>query len=374
MDATASSSTKAYIIAVIIQLIYTGTPLISKVAFNDGLSTSVFVFYRQAAGSVMLLPLALFLHRKNVRSTMSFVLLLKLFLCALFGNTLCLSMYNLSLKFTSPTVASATNNSMPVLTFCLALLLRMEVVKPRSSSGVAKLAGVALCLAGVLVIAFYAGPAVSPPVNHHHRALSPSPGPGHHVMSGRSSRATWIKGTLLFLIGNLAWSLSIVWQAALLKEYPYRMLVAVAICVFSAAQSFVIAVVAERDLSRWKLQLDISLLAIAYTGFLVSGVTYYLQAWCIEMKGPVFFGVWTPLCFVFTTFCSSLLGEVIHLGSILGGTLLAGGLYSMLWGKSKESAGKIALDGEVNAFASSHQDEQVPEGTSGSPAEHAPKV
>ncbi|KAJ1289129.1 hypothetical protein BS78_02G141200 [Paspalum vaginatum] len=214
MDATASSSTKAYIIAVIIQLIYTGTPLISKVAFNDGLSTSVFVFYRQAAGSVMLLPLALFLHRKNVRSTMSFVLLLKLFLCALFGNTLCLSMYNLSLKFTSPTVASATNNSMPVLTFCLALLLRMEVVKPRSSSGVAKLAGVALCLAGVLVIAFYAGPAVSPPVNHHHRALSPSPGPGHHVMSGRSSRATWIKGTLLFLIGNLAWSLSIVWQVS----------------------------------------------------------------------------------------------------------------------------------------------------------------
>ncbi|WVZ64153.1 hypothetical protein U9M48_013716 [Paspalum notatum var. saurae] len=350
MDAT-SSSTKAYIIAVIIQLIYTGAPLVSKVAFNDGLSTSVFVFYRQAAGSVVLLPLALFLQ----------------------SNTLCLNMYNLSLKFTSPTVASATNNSMPVLTFCLALLLRMEVVKPRSSSGVAKLAGIALCLGGVLVIAFYAGPAVSP-VNHH-RAFSPRPGPGHHVMNA-SSRATWIKGTLLFLIGNLAWSLSIVWQAALLKEYPNRMLVAVAICVFSAAQSFVIAVVAERDLSRWKLQLDISLLAIAYTGFLVSGVTYYLQAWCIEMKGPVFFGVWTPLCFVFTMFCSSLLGEVIHLGSILGGTLLAGGLYSVLWGKSKECTDKIALDGEVNTIAGSHQDEQMREGTSVSlvDQEQSPKV
>ena len=44
-------------------------------------------------------------------------------------------------------------------------------------------------------------------------------------------------------------------------------------------------------------------------------MTYYLQAWCVELKGPVFFAVWTPLCFVFTVFCSSFfLGEIVHLG------------------------------------------------------------
>lgn len=43
------------------------------------------------------------------------------------------------------------------------------------------------------------------------------------------------------------------------------MLVTVTQCVFSMAQSFVVALVAERDFSRWKLQLDISLLAIIYT-------------------------------------------------------------------------------------------------------------
>lgn len=48
---------------------------------------------------------------------------------------------------------------------------------------------------------------------------------------------------------------------------------------------------------------------------MVTGVTYYLQAWCVEMKGPVFFAVWTPLCFVFTIFSSSFfLGEIVHLG------------------------------------------------------------
>jgi hypothetical protein len=47
----------------------------------------------------------------------------------------------------------------------------------------------------------------------------------------------------------------------------------------------------------------------------VTGVTYYLQTWCVEMKGPVFLAVWNPLCFVFTIFCSSFfLGEIVNLG------------------------------------------------------------
>jgi len=53
-------------------------------------------------------------------------------------------------------------------------------------------------------------------------------------------------------------------QAALLKELPNRMLVATALCVFSTVQSFVVAVAAERNFSRWQLQPDISLLAIVY--------------------------------------------------------------------------------------------------------------
>lgn len=54
-------------------------------------------------------------------------------------------------------------------------------------------------------------------------------------------------------------------QARILKQFPNRMLVAVSLCVFSALQSLVVAAVAERDFSRWKLRLDVGLLAIAYT-------------------------------------------------------------------------------------------------------------
>ncbi|TVU18389.1 hypothetical protein EJB05_34484, partial [Eragrostis curvula] len=334
---------KPYLIAIISQLIYTGMFVVTKAAFDHGMNTYVFIFYRQAAASLFLLPIALLLERKNVRS-LSPRLLLKLFFYALIGSTFSLNLYNVSLKFTSATVASATTNSMPVVTFCFALLLRMEVVRLRSSSGIAKLAGVSLCLAGVFVIAFYAGPALSP-VNHHHAFAATHTS----TLSHARSRVTWIKGTFLMVLSNMTWSLWIVMQAGLLKEYPNKMLVTVMQCVFSALQSFVVALVAERDFSRWKLRLDVSLLAIIYTGIVVTGVSYYLQAWCVQMKGPVFYAAWTPLCFVFTMFCSSFfLGEMVPLGSIIGGTLLVGGLYSVLWGKSKEA--KIALRNEANTM------------------------
>nr|TKW24747.1 hypothetical protein SEVIR_3G069900v2 [Setaria viridis] len=231
------------------------------------------------------------------------------------------------MKFTSATVASASSNSMPVVTICLALLLRMEVVKLRSLSGTAKVAGVALCLAGVFILAFYTGPALSP-VNPH-RAFAVA----HATNSKIPSRMTWIKGTFFMVLANVTWALWIV------------------------LQSFVVAVVAEKDFSKWNLRLDISFIAIVYTGFVVTGVSYYLQAWCMEMKGPVFLAMWNPLCFVFTIFCSSFfLGEIVHLGSIVGGALLVGGLYSVLWAKSRET--RITLMSSMAKMTDEMQDEQ----------------
>ena len=85
----------------------------------------------------------------------------------------------------------------------------MEVVKLRSASGVAKLTGVALCLAGFFAIAFYSGPALSP-VNHHRAFAAQSSGSGR----ANASSTTWIEGTFLMLLANVAWALSIVWQVS----------------------------------------------------------------------------------------------------------------------------------------------------------------
>uniref|UniRef100_J3KXI0 WAT1-related protein n=1 Tax=Oryza brachyantha TaxID=4533 RepID=J3KXI0_ORYBR len=144
----------------------------------------------------------------------------------------------------------------------------------------AKVAGVGLCLGGVLVIVF----------------------------------ATW--------------SLWVVLMAPLLNEYPNKLLATSLQCVLSAAQSLALAAAVERDPAAWRLRPDAGLVAVAYSGFV---------AWCIEKKGPVFLAMTNPLTIVFTIFCSSFfLGEIVHLGSIVGGVLMVAGLYSVLWAKSKE--------------------------------------
>lgn len=138
------------------------------------------------------------------------------------------------------------------------------MVRLRSPSGMAKAAGVALCLAGVLTIALYTGPSMSP-VNHHRAFAAHQQHPHPHADGGGGGKGTWIKGTFLMLLSNTTWSLWIVLQASLLKEYPNKLLSTLVQCALSTAQSFLLAVAVERDPAAWKLQLDVGLLAVAYS-------------------------------------------------------------------------------------------------------------
>uniref|UniRef100_A0A0E0IXY9 WAT1-related protein n=1 Tax=Oryza nivara TaxID=4536 RepID=A0A0E0IXY9_ORYNI len=296
------ASMKPYFVAIVVQLIYTGMFMISKAAFNHGMNIYIFEKYttrHDTWGAHKALLLCL--NRDYA-----------------WGKSVpCKSQVHLC----NSGICSRQLTPSHHLLLGGAFEDRTEYVKLRSSSGIAKVTSVAICLAGVFTIAFFTGPSISP-INHH-RAFASDTSSKTVV-----PRGVWIKWTFLMVVANMCWSLWIIFQAAVQKEYPDKMVVTVTQCLFSTVQSFVVAVVAERDFSRWKLRFDISLLVILYSGVMVTGVSYYLQTWCLEMRGPMFFASWTPLCFVFTIFCSSFfLGEIVHLGSILGGILL---------GKSKE--------------------------------------
>ncbi|VAH70630.1 unnamed protein product [Triticum turgidum subsp. durum] len=92
----ADRSKKPYVVAVAIQAIYTGLFVVSKAAFDSGVNTYVFIFYRLATATVLLLPIALIdctcrLSRSTTATpsapAMSCRLLFKLFLYALLGKT-----------------------------------------------------------------------------------------------------------------------------------------------------------------------------------------------------------------------------------------------------------------------------------------------
>ncbi|WOL12181.1 WAT1-related protein [Canna indica] len=296
------------------------------------MSTCVFVFYRQLSATLILLPLAFVFERKRAPA-LPFRFCFRMFMLVLIGVSGTLNLTSVALSYTSATSVSATGNFIPVSTFILAVLFRrMEKVELTKKSGIAKIFAVGLCVAGVLAIAFYNGPHLKP-LSHHHILQQH----GHHQPQ-LASHSKWVLGTFINLTSNITWSLWLVLQGSLLKDHPISQLMFTTLqSLFSAIQTFFIALAVERDFSRWKLRSKLSLISIAYCGIVVSGIAYFLQSWTIQKKGPIFLTMTSPITLIITTILSSfLLGEFVSLESILGGTLMVGGLYCFLWGKRRE--------------------------------------
>ncbi|XP_019703859.1 WAT1-related protein At5g64700 isoform X1 [Elaeis guineensis] len=330
------NNAKVHLAVFLVRAIYAGLHITSKAAFNGGMSAYVFVLYRLVLATLFLAPFAFVLERRTA-PPLPFKLCFKIFLLSLFGVTATLIIYSVALDYTSATLSSAIMNSIPVVTFIVAVTLGQETVKLKRLSGIMKVSGVLLCLAGIMEMAFFKGPHIKT-LNHHHLLGHGSRETNHpHTHSSR----TWVLGTFLMTISNSAWSLWMVLQAPLLKEYPSKLTFTTLQCLFSTFQSFFIALAFERDFSRWKLGLDVGLVSVIYCGIIVTGVAVYLQSWVIDKRGPVFLAMSTPLTLIITIVCSYfLLGELVNLGSVLGGLLMVGGLYSVLWGQRKEQIDK----------------------------------
>ncbi|XP_020262213.1 WAT1-related protein At5g64700-like [Asparagus officinalis] len=317
---------KPYLAMIIVQIIFAGMSMISKAAFNGGMNTFVFVFYRQAIAAVILLPLAIIFARKTA-PPLPFKLMFKIFMLALFGYTVNLNMHSIAINLTSATV-----NLIPVFTFIIALLFREEIIRLRTFTGIAKAIGILICFTGVMIIAFYKDRHSNPFINDHQILHGSNQNRSHTSMN-----RTWIIGTFLMILVAFCWALWFVLQGLLLKEYPSWIWSSALVSMFSALQCFVVANIAvERNVNKWKLHWDGGLLAVVYNGVLVAGLVLYLQTWCIHKKGPVFVGMFFPLALVVTIIASSfIIEEVVSPGSIVGGAFMVVGLYSVLWGKSE---------------------------------------
>ncbi|CAH2040936.1 unnamed protein product, partial [Thlaspi arvense] len=259
---------KPYVAAILQQSIYASICILDKAAFNDGISIFVFIFYRQAIGTMLLLPFAIILERKKAPQ---------------------LSFVTLSIHACSTGVH-----------------LRMEKLK-WTGGGVAKAAGMVFCLGGVAVLAVYRGPCFK---LFHHPLLSSS-SQDHNPYSQES----WIKGCLLMVACTLCWSLSVVFQARVSEEYPSKLAFTSHQCLVGAIQSFFVAIALERNPSQWKLGWNLRMVAVAFSGSIGSGFNYYIQAWLLKKKGPVFQAMGTPARLILTIVCSMfLLGEIVSLG------------------------------------------------------------
>ncbi|CAI0555222.1 unnamed protein product [Linum tenue] len=282
---------KAYGAVVIIQLIYAGLFLLSKAALDGGFKTSIFVFYRQTFAAALIVPLAFFLEWYKIHNrlfhfintcltfqlrpaanrkhapALSLPTFCKIFVLSLFGITLTLNVNGIALIYTSATLGAASVNTLPAITFFVALLFGMEKLKVRTKPGMAKLVGILICMGGVAVLAFYKGP--------HFKVLSLFKHDDHlhgHDLrphqDSSSSHNTWVKGCFWMLFSNLSWGFWLVFQAILLKSYPSKFLFTALQCFLSSIQSLVVAVAIERNPQEWKLGWNMRLVAVTYCNLL----------------------------------------------------------------------------------------------------------
>lgn len=316
-----------------LQFGYAGFHVVSRAALNMGISKVVFPVYRNIIALILLVPFAYFLEKKDRPAlTLSFVV--QFFLLALCGITANQGFYLLGLDNTSPTFASAIQNSVPAITFLMAAILRIEKVRIDRRDGIAKLMGTLACVGGATIITLYKGPTIFGPS----RALNDA-SQSTMLWLGDAKGKNWTLGCL-YLIGHcLSWSGWLVLQAPVLKKYPARLSVTSYTCFFGVIQFLVIAAFIERDAEAWMFHSGSELFTILYAGFVASGIAFAVQIWCIDRGGPVFVAVYQPVqTLVVAIMASIALGEEFYLGGIIGAVFIIAGLYLVLWGKSEERA------------------------------------
>ncbi|KAK4787510.1 hypothetical protein SAY86_011343 [Trapa natans] len=317
-----------------LQFGYAGFHVVSRAALNMGICKIVFIVYRNVIAFLLLLPFAYFLEKKD-RPAITMNFLLQFFLLALVGITANQGFYLLGLENTSPTFASAIQNSVPAITFLMAAILRIEQVRLNRKDGIAKVAGTILCVTGASVITLYKGPTI----------YSPATTPLHHPIDlpilaglGDARGKNWTLGCI-YLIGHcLSWSGWLVLQAPVLKKYPARLSVTSYTCFFGLIQFLIIAAFIERTPQAWLIHSGAEVFSVFYAGVVASGIAFAVQIWCIDRGGPVFVAVYQPVQTLVVALMASIsLGEEFYLGGIIGAVLIISGLYFVLWGKSEEA-------------------------------------
>ncbi|KAK3014241.1 hypothetical protein RJ639_008084, partial [Escallonia herrerae] len=319
---------KPYIAMVALQFGYAGMYIITMVSFNRGMSHWVLVVYRHLAATLVIVPFALTLERK-IRPKLTISVMWKILVLGLLEPVIDQNLYYVGMKYTSATFAAATANVLPALTFIMAIIFRMEKIKIRQIHSQAKVIGTVITVTGAMVMTLYKGPIVD--------ILWYSPGSSHHATTtSNDAKHHWVAGTLMLLGRTLGWSAFFILQSITVKEYPAEFSLTSLICFTGTVGGAVVAVIMEHDVGAWAVGFDSKLFA---AGVVCSGIAYYMQGFVSKERGPVFVTAFSPLCIIITAVLgATVLGEQIHLGSLIGAIVIAIGLYSVVWGKAKDRA------------------------------------
>ncbi|XP_004151540.1 WAT1-related protein At5g07050 [Cucumis sativus] len=323
-------NSKPYFAMISLQFGYAGMNIISKVSLSRGMSHYVLVVYRHVFATASIAPFVLFFERRG-QPRITFKIFIQIFMLALLGPVVDQNFYYAGLKYTSPTFSCAMSNILPAMTFVMAVIFRMEKLDMKKLRCQAKVLGTLVTVGGAMLMTLYKGPPLQMPWTKHNSHLTNS--------NESSNDKDWFKGSIFLIIATLAWSSLFVLQNQALKTYEnHQFTLTTLMCFVGTLQAIAVTLVAEHKASVWRIGWDMNLLAAAYAGIVTSSISYYVQGLVMKKKGPVFATAFSPLMMIIVAIMGSfILAEKIFLGGIIGSILIVFGLYSVLWGKHKES-------------------------------------
>ncbi|KAH9329001.1 hypothetical protein KI387_001109, partial [Taxus chinensis] len=209
--------------------------------------------------------------------------------------------------YTSATFGSAVLNLIPVITFLMATLVRLEKIDIRSLRGQAKVLGIVVSVSGAMLMTFYKGPAIRTSSSSAEKATN---------VKGFDTNNNIMLGSILMFACVVAVSAWITFQGPVMKKYPPQLSLTTLTCIFGSLQSGIIGLIVEHNKFKiWVIRPNIQLLTILYAGILCTAFGLFVQAWCIEKKGPVFSSVFSPVSTIFTALLEfTLLHTNFHVG------------------------------------------------------------
>ncbi|CAL5213705.1 unnamed protein product [Lathyrus oleraceus] len=333
---------KPEVLMVFVQLATGAMNIICKLAINDGMSMRVATVYRLICAAAFNIPIALFFDRKN-RAKITWSVLSKAFLCGLFGGSLYLNLYLEALALTSATFMLVIFNLIPAITFIMAVCFGMDKFNLRLAEGKAKVIGTIMGMSGAMLMIFFKGAEIhiwSSNIN----LLNPHQNPNELMASHHVEIRKKILGVSIALASSCSFSMWLIIQAKLHKEFPYHHSSAALMVSMGAIQAIVISLCFERDWNQWKLGNKLRILTVVYPGIVVSGLAVIIVAWCIRARGPLFASSFNPLQLLLVVIAAYLmLDEKLYLGSMLGAIVIVCGLYTVLWGQGREMKNKMKM-------------------------------
>ncbi|QCE00839.1 WAT1-related protein [Vigna unguiculata] len=235
------------------------------------------------------------------------------------------------LRDTSATYSITFLNLVPIITFFTSILLRMEKVKWETWVGKAKCVGSIVCVGGALVTSVYKGKEFF--VGHHiHRTHQSAPHKTHMLY-----------GSIFLICSCFSCTAWFIAQVKLFKVFPLKYWGTMVSCILAAIQAAAVGVWLDSSKAAWRLEWNLQLITIVYSGALATAATFCIISWAITIQGPTYPPMFNPLSLIFVAFSEALiLGQPLGLGTLGGMVLIITGLYFFLWGKNNDTHKNVA--------------------------------